>query len=78
MKATDCPNCGKKLDAATCVTDDGARPSPDDLTICFYCGHLMAFADDLSFRKLTDDEMHEIAGDPVILRIQRHRAKAQP
>jgi hypothetical protein len=33
----------------------------------------MAFADDLSFRQLTSEEMYEVAGRPDILEIQRFR-----
>lgn len=73
MKKDRCPNCGKRLDAATCFTDPAAKPAPGDLTICFYCGHLMAFADDLRVRQLTDPEMVEVAGDPRILALQRVR-----
>jgi hypothetical protein len=73
---SDCPNCGATLDAATCVTSDTVQPSPGDLTLCIYCGHLMAFGDDLSFRKLTDSEAAGI--DPRTLAVQRFiRARMQ-
>lgn len=52
------------------------RPTPGDITVCIYCGHIMAFADDLSFRELTGEEIHDIAGDERILDIQRARQMA--
>ena len=70
-----CLACGTTMDAATHTSDPDVRPSPNDITICLYCGHLMAFGDDLQLRALTDDEMHQCAGDPVILKLQKARAK---
>lgn len=71
-----CLGCGKQLDGASAC--GGRGPQPGDTTICIYCGHLMAFADDLTFRALTDAEMIEIAGDPDVLLIQRLRAAIKP
>jgi hypothetical protein len=67
LEPSPCPNCGKKLDSALDTEGDSA-PSPGDITICFGCHHLMAFADDMTFRELTPDEMIEVAGEPAILR----------
>jgi RNase P subunit RPR2 len=72
IKMNECPSCHKQLDAASSV-DDNLRPEPGEITICLYCGHIMAFDDDLSFRELTSKEMIEVAGDPRILAIQRAR-----
>jgi hypothetical protein len=33
----------------------------------------MAFANDLTLRKLSDEEMHAVAGDPLLLAIQELR-----
>lgn len=52
-----------------------ASPAPGDITICLCCGHLMAFADDLSPRALTDAEMVAIAGDRRVLAVQHARGK---
>jgi hypothetical protein len=71
-KAT-CPNCKEQLNSASSLeTEEG--PSPGDMTMCLYCGHLMIFAPDFSFRALTQDEMHEIAGDPRVIQIMKFRA----
>lgn len=69
-----CLDCGKKLDAATSSTDDSS-PSAGDVTICFYCGHVMVFAADLTLRAPTDTEMYEIAGDKQLLQAQRLLAR---
>jgi hypothetical protein len=73
LKTSACLACGKILDAASCIDDTGHAPGPGDITICFSCGHVMAFADDTSLRELTSDEMYTVAGNPVILAIQKAR-----
>lgn len=73
-----CPSCGTPNDAATLAGkgDEATRPDPGDVSVCLYCGHLMAFAEDLTLRDLTDAEMHEVAGDPRILAVQKARGMA--
>jgi len=61
-----CPICGAAHDAATNL-DSGSIPKPGDLTICISCGYVMAFTDDLSFRKLTEPKQAEAYADPRIL-----------
>jgi len=72
-----CLNCGMKLDATTAVLEYGfdATPDPGDLAVCICCGHLMAYANDLSLRELTDDEVRETAGSGALIAIQRARAQ---
>ncbi len=71
LKPSLCLSCGKLLDASTGV--DHNKPRADMITICLYCGHLMAFTDDLSMRELTGEEMNGIAGNPTVLAIQKAR-----
>jgi hypothetical protein len=51
-----------------------AVPSDGDVTVCFDCGHIMVFADG-RLRNPTDTEMHDIAGDPRIIKLQQARAR---
>jgi hypothetical protein len=51
-----------------------AMPRLGDITVCFYCGHIMGFTDDLQLRELTDEEIHKVAGDPIVIKIQAARA----
>lgn len=69
-KASPCLACGKKLDAST-STEGDHKPSPGDATVCLECAHLMMYADDMTLRELTDEEMIEIAGDPRILQAMK-------
>jgi hypothetical protein len=75
---THCLACKCELDAATFAGPGDHTPEPGDVTVCFYCGHLMAFADGLTMRELTDAEMRQVAGDRTILAIQRARANFKP
>lgn len=70
-----CLGCDHAINATTSIHDTEEKPSEGDVTICFYCGHLMAFNPDLSLRGLTQDEMHEVAGNPDILRAQKGRTQ---
>jgi hypothetical protein len=74
---SSCLHCGAPLDGASGVGVD-ASPDPGDITVCIYCGHIMAFADDLTMRPLTDAEAYEAAGDERILAIQKARAALEP
>lgn len=59
LSISKCCECGRKLDGVS-----GARkPHPGDLTLCIYCGSANAFANDLTLRYPTDEEMLYIAAD---------------
>lgn len=74
MKCTD---CGTILNGGAPVHYDDrpepTGPQPGTITVCAYCGHIMAFDEGLTLRNLNDNEVVEIAGDPRILRIQAFR-----
>jgi len=77
-----CLNCGVITDRASGVISDDlvtgpVIPEPGSITICIECGHIMAFAGDLTFRQLTDDEMKQVAGDPRIIAAQTARLAAK-
>jgi hypothetical protein len=69
---THCLNCGKLVDAGTGVGHQ-RQPRPGGIALCLYCGHLQAYDDTLKMRPLTDEEMIYVAGDEVILAIQKAR-----
>ncbi len=70
--ANRCLNCGQLIDAATGI-DHRNKPKPGAITVCWYCGHLMAFDKKLRLRELTGQEMIDIAGNEAILLIQKAR-----
>jgi hypothetical protein len=61
-----CLHCDKVMDRATGHNNDEA-PQPGAIAICAYCGHIMMFDNNLSFREITDAEAVDIAGDPTVL-----------
>jgi hypothetical protein len=63
--------------ASGIVVEEDTAPDPGDVTVCIYCGHIMAYDDDLGLRELTPVEQLNIAGDERILAIQRARAIAE-
>ena len=74
VKESACTNCGHSMNGALAVGDDQA-PVPGDVTLCIRCGHLMAFADDLTLRELTAAEAVDIAGDPILVGASEALAK---
>lgn len=69
-----CLNCGAPLDAAKGVGND-KKPRPGDISVCAYCGHIMAFDEQLKLRQLNDDEVRDVAGMKEVLTIQKVRRK---
>jgi hypothetical protein len=65
-----CLNCGKEIDAATPTEQAHARrsPKPGDVALCLDCAHIHIFADDLTLREPTGDEIVVIAGDRDVVR----------
>ncbi len=70
VPASVCPVCGKANNAASNGQD---RPKPNDVSICWYCGHLMIFADDLKLRQPTVAEVAELSRHPTVMQMQRSR-----
>lgn len=59
-----CPWCHGELTRSSSANElDPKPPRPGDLTLCMTCGEWGAFSDDLGLRKLSDDEMIEVAQD---------------
>jgi hypothetical protein len=70
-----CPNCGYLVDAATEWSDQSHKPEPNDISICFICGHISAFDDNMHLRELTDSEIVAIAGDNRVVQAMTALAK---
>jgi len=60
----ECPGCGAILNAAT-GTDGEAIPCEGDLSICYKCGSLLEFNEDLSVRLLDSDDMKKLDWETV-------------
>lgn len=71
-KESECLCCYKKLNGA-CSVGSNAKPRPGNISICIYCGHIMAYGKELRLRELTDKEMYDVAGMKEIIQIQKAR-----
>ena len=74
ISMSKCLGCGKEVNGTT-NAESGSRPKPGDVTVCLYCGHIMAFGKRLILRELTSAEMRDVAGNKTILAIQQARGK---
>jgi hypothetical protein len=61
-----CLGCGKILDTSS-PAGNQERPHEGALSICWDCGHVQVFDENLRFRPPTDDEIVEIAGHPAMV-----------
>lgn len=80
-QGTKCLACSVLVDMGGDLKGNELVPRDGDITICFYCGHIMAYDvmtydDKNSLRELTSEEMHEIAGSPALLHAQKMRYEA--
>jgi hypothetical protein len=62
---SSCPFCLKAQDTAS--MPDSSAPVPGDIAFCLDCGELAVFDADMIFRKPTEAELAELAGQPAFL-----------
>lgn len=72
-QATTCPGCAKKLDASSGA--DGVAPKPGDCSICWYCGAMLLYQEDLTLRPMTNAEKVEHLADPDFRKVYRDLVK---
>lgn len=73
-KTLHCLGCGRQHHLHAQVMKHGdqpAAPSPGDCAVCFQCGYIMIYTDDIEFRKPTDEELAVIVADPRIGHMMR-------
>jgi hypothetical protein len=63
-----CPDCGAVSNRPASYAAN-ARPEPGDPTLCFACGALVVFADDLRLRLPTGAELIQLQSDPTVWRL---------
>ena len=61
-----CLNCGYKLDAATGI-GTSERPKAGSISICFYCGAIAKFKEDLTLEGFTIEEIEELKKDVEVI-----------
>lgn len=73
MPKHNCPKCNETLSAAS--SPDLGSPSPEDLTICLYCGAVLKFNRDLKPVSVGELELAHILQDSPGLREQLEKAQ---
>lgn len=64
----NCVTCHKELDTDTPI-EEGAKPSPGSVAICFYCGQIYVFDDAVRKQPCPDEYLAEVfKNDPVAKR----------
>lgn len=75
MRPFRCPGCNGRC-WHECVTEDGAKPTPGDVSICDRCFTVFAFTTD-GTRAATDDERAVVMAHPsVIAMLDSKRSRA--
>ena len=75
---TTCIECGTVNDSAAFASGPGVvRPREGNISMCFECGHLAIYNEDLSLREPTIDEMLKLAKDPKLQLVMAMRAEVQ-
>lgn len=64
--ASSCPNCLATLDAST--HEEGCTPIPGDYSVCAYCSAPLIYAEDLTLRSATVEEVREMVKDEDFVR----------
>lgn len=55
-----CPVCSTRLDAVTSISEEGALPTPGDVTMCFYCTTYLRFGEGMKLETLPEKDFEEM------------------
>lgn len=55
-QAGDCPDCLRRIEAASAADGTNRVPSPGDFSICVHCGAILRYEDDMQLRRVDDDD----------------------
>lgn len=63
LPLTQCPRCGKKLDAASTLDGLAPLPQPNDIMVCFACGGALKYDDHMGLQTMTLAELSALSPD---------------
>jgi hypothetical protein len=66
-KPLECFRCNEVLNMAAMVCDDGSRPEPGSVMLCFNCGYVMLLDKDSEPRAPSQREMRELQKDATVI-----------
>ena len=55
-----CPACGRPVEGCTNLDEEDGSPEPGDIAMCMWCGGLLCFTDDMTFRIATPEDLDKI------------------
>jgi ribosomal protein L40E len=64
-----CSRCGNHFDRATSATPTAPKPLPGSVSICYRCGALGIFNDNLTVRRPTPEELEELEQSEKVQRV---------
>jgi hypothetical protein len=71
----NCPACGRPATAATSAAPGEHTPEPGSVSLCFGCGSVSLFDENLRLRPLTEAEAAELEQSPAAPEIARMQHK---
>jgi hypothetical protein len=66
-KPLECFRCNEVLNMAAMVGDDGSRPEPGSVMLCFSCGYVMLLDKDSEPRAPSRREMRELQNEATVI-----------
>jgi hypothetical protein len=70
VPSAKCVRCGYTMDQATSAYEE-RKPDAGSVSICYSCGLIRIFADDLTLRDPTPEEQRLIDNDPMLAKLVR-------
>jgi hypothetical protein len=65
-----CLQCRESVEETTLMSEGAdCVPAPGDYAVCWRCGHVMAFGEDLKLREMTAEELGAAISTPEIVAI---------
>ena len=59
-EAGNCPDCLRRIEAASAADGTARVPSPGDFSVCCYCGAILRYAADMQLRRVEDDDRQDL------------------
>lgn len=64
-----CSKCRETIDVATHMGPDERAPQENDISICWFCGHVTLWRADRTLREMTEEERRAILRDPDVAKV---------
>lgn len=72
-----CIKCGERQDKASEAIGNGTGPQAGDVSVCWDCGHVAIYDDNMKLREMTEDENEHVMSDPNVLSLLKAREEVK-